>query len=143
MSQDWCRISPSYMVFGIGRPKISVGSMGSALVSGKIVMCLVRLYGSPTVVVWSKGMYGSRAKITGSAGESSWGTLRWVYCSREIAVGSAGILSSRAKVTIGCVMLVGSRKIAYRYVMIGIGCSVDHCGLFPKEKIKLNIIKRG
>jgi hypothetical protein len=26
-------------------------------------------------------------------------------------------------------MLVGSRKIAYRYVIIGIGCSVDHCGL--------------
>ena len=49
---------------------------------------------------------------------------------REIATGSVGICGSRAKVSIGCVMLVGRRKFAYRYVMIGIGCSVDHCGLF-------------
>ena len=51
---------------------------------------------------------------------------------REIATGSVGICGSRAKVSIGCVMLVGRRKFAYRYVMIGIGCSVDHCGLFLK-----------
>ncbi len=61
--------------FGISRPKIGVGSEGSALVGGKIVICLVRLYGSPTVVVWSKGMYGSRAKTAGGAGESPRGTL--------------------------------------------------------------------
>ena len=53
-----------------------------------------------------------------------------VCCSREIAAGFLGISGSRAKVSIGCVMLVGSRKIAYRYVIIGIGCSVDHYGLF-------------
>ena len=53
-----------------------------------------------------------------------------VYCSREIAVGSVGIFGSRAKVSIGCVMLVRRRKFTYRYVMIGIGCSVDHYGLF-------------
>ena len=34
------------------------------------------------------------------------------------------------KVSVGCVMLVGRRKFAYRYVMIGIGCSEDYCGLF-------------
>ena len=27
-------------------------------------------------------------------------------------------------------MLVRRRKSAYRYVIIGAGCSVDHCGLF-------------
>jgi hypothetical protein len=32
-------------------------------------MCLVRLYGSPTVVVWSKGMHGGRAKTVRGAGE--------------------------------------------------------------------------
>ncbi|MEG6585250.1 hypothetical protein [Dendrosporobacter sp. 1207_IL3150] len=59
----------------------------------------------------------------------------WVYCSRKIAVGSAGIPGSRAKVSGGCVMLVGSRKIAYRCVMIIIGCSVNHYGLFVKVVI--------
>ncbi|MBP2654548.1 MAG: hypothetical protein H6Q73_2117, partial [Firmicutes bacterium] len=48
-----------------------------------------------------------------------------------IAVGFIGTLGSRAKVSVGCVMLVRSRKIAYRYVMISVGCSVDHYGLFP------------
>jgi hypothetical protein len=110
--------------FGIGRPKSIVGSKGSAVVGGQIVMCLVRLYGSPTVVVWSKGMYNGRAKT--AMGSEDIGVGR----CREIATGSVGICGSRAKVSIGCVMLVGSRKIAYRYVMIGIGCSVDHYGLF-------------
>ncbi|GMB00729.1 hypothetical protein [Pelosinus sp. IPA-1] len=59
MSQDWCRI---LIGFGIGRPKIIVGSKGSAVVGGQIVICLVRLCGSPTVVVWSKGMCNGRAK---------------------------------------------------------------------------------
>jgi hypothetical protein len=87
-------------------------------------MCLVRLYGSPTVVVWSKGMYNGRAKtVMGTEGIG-------VGRCREIATGSVGICGSRAKVSIGCVMLVGRRKFAYRYVMIGIGCSVDHYGLF-------------
>ncbi len=117
--------------FGIGRPKISVRSKGLALVGGQIVVCPVRLCGSPTVVVWSKGMYSGRAKTVMGFGEVFPGKpLRWVCCSREIAAGSAGICGSRAKVCTGCVMLVGSRKIAYRYVMIGIGCSVDHYELF-------------
>ena len=55
------------MGFGIGRPKINIGSKGSVLVGGQIVMCLVRLYGSPTVVVWSKGMCGGRAKTAGGS----------------------------------------------------------------------------
>ena len=114
--------------FGISRPKISVRSEGLALVGGKIVMCLVRLYGSPTVVVWSKGMYDGRAKTARGAGDS--GDFRGVYCSREIAVGFVGISGSRAKVSVGGVTLVRSRKIAYRCVMTGIGCSVDHYGLF-------------
>ena len=57
-------------------------------------------------------------------------TVLGVYCGREIAVGSAGTPGSRAKVSSGCVMLVRSRKIAYRYVVTGFGCSVDHYGLF-------------
>ena len=36
----------------------------------------------------------------------------------------------KRKIGIGVVMLVCSRKIAYRYVDICIGCSVDHHGLF-------------
>ncbi len=116
-------------MFGISRPKIVVRSAGLAVVGGQIVICLVRLYGSPTVVVWSKGMYSGRAKTARGSGGIP-GDLIEVYCSREIAVGFVGISGGRAKVSIGCVMLVRSRKIAYRYVMIGIGCSVDHCGLF-------------
>jgi hypothetical protein len=91
-------------------------------------MCLVRLYGSPTVVVWSKGMCGGRAKTARGAGDVP-GNFRGVYCSREIAVGFIGISGSRAKVRVGCVMLVRSRKIAYRYVVTGFGCSEDHYGL--------------
>ena len=110
--------------FGIGRPKSVVGSKGSAVVGGQMVICLVRLYGSPTVVVWSKEMYSCRAKTV--MGSEDIGVGR----CREIATGSVGICGSRAKVSIGCVMLVGSRKIASRYVMIGIGCSVDYTGSF-------------
>lgn len=109
--------------FDMGRPKITVGSAGSAIVSGKIAMLSERLYGSPTVVVWSQGMHGGRAKTVRGAGGVSRGLLRGVYCSRKIAVGSAGMSGSRAKVRIGCVMLVGSRKIAYRYVMMGMSRS--------------------
>ena len=152
------------MVFGVSRPKIIVGSKGSAVVGGQIDMCLERLCGSPTVIVWSQGMYGCRAKTVMGC---EWRRLkkfqllgvtrivprrvlmyaskqpqeqqrRWDFfnrlrrgvCSREIAGGLVAICDSRAKVSIGCVMLVGSRKITYRYVMIGIGCSVDYCGLF-------------
>ena len=50
------------MRFGIGRPKSIVGSKGSVIVGGQIVICLPRLYGSLTVVVWSKGMGNGRAK---------------------------------------------------------------------------------
>ena len=51
------------MVFGIGRPKIGVGSQGLASVGGKTGMGRERLYGSPTVVVWSQVIYAGRAKI--------------------------------------------------------------------------------
>jgi hypothetical protein len=57
------RLVSDILVFGISRPKIGVGSQGSALVGGKTGMCLERLYGSPTVVVWSQGMDVGRAKI--------------------------------------------------------------------------------
>jgi hypothetical protein len=50
-------------VFGIGRPKIVVGSEGSAIVGGQTGIGLERRCGSPTVVVWSQGMYVGRAKI--------------------------------------------------------------------------------
>ena len=44
------------------------------------------------------------------------------------------------KVSVGCVMLVGRRKFAYRYVMIGIGCSEDYCGLFTFEICRVKLI---
>lgn len=47
---------------GISRPKSIVGSKGSAVVGGQMTICLERLYGSPTVVVWSQEMCGCRAK---------------------------------------------------------------------------------
>ncbi len=50
-------------MFGISRPKIGIGSQGSVLVGGKTGMGRERLYGSPTVVVWSQMMYVGRAKI--------------------------------------------------------------------------------
>jgi len=53
-----------------------------------------------------------------------------VCCSLTIAAGFQGILDSRAKVDVGPVMLMGSRKIVYRYVRICIGRSVDHHELF-------------
>ncbi len=63
------------MVFGIGRPKINVGSKGSALVGGKTGMGLERLCGSLTVVVWSQGIYAGRAKIAKGS------EIKWVRCS--------------------------------------------------------------
>ena len=72
--------------FGVSRPKIHVGSMGSVWVGGQMVICLVRLYGSPTVVVWSKGMCGCRAKTARGAGKPSGsfhrGLLQSGDCSR-------------------------------------------------------------
>ncbi len=75
------------MVFDVSRPKIGVGSKGSALVGGQIVICLVRLCGSPTVAVWSKGMYGGRAKTIMGAGGAfpesrTMGLLQSSDCSR-------------------------------------------------------------
>ena len=58
-----------------------------------------------------------------------------VRCSRKIAAGFQGILDSRAKVGVGSVMLVGSRKIVYRYAGICIGCSVDHHGLYSFSRL--------
>ena len=120
MSEDWCWVER----LGISRTKIIVGSEGSVVVGEKILICLVRLYGSPTVVMWSIGMCNGRAKT--SMGSEAIGVGR----CREIATSSVGICASRAKVSIGCVMLVGRRKFAYRYVVIGIGWSEDYCGLF-------------
>jgi hypothetical protein len=56
-------VSDILSVFGISRPKVVVGSQGSAVAGGKTGMGLERRYGSPTVVVWSQGMYVGRAKI--------------------------------------------------------------------------------
>ena len=66
----------------MGRPKIIVGSAGSAIVSGKIAIFSERLYGSPTVIVWSQGRYGSRVKIVRCAGEVS----RELFLEGSIAV---------------------------------------------------------
>ncbi|WP_243650541.1 hypothetical protein [Anaerospora hongkongensis] len=60
MSPDWCRVS---LVLGSSRPKVSIGSKGSVLAGGKTGMGRERLYGSPTVVVWSQMMYVGRAAI--------------------------------------------------------------------------------
>ena len=74
------------------------------MVGEKIVMCLVRLYGSPTVVMWSIGMCNGRAKT--SMGSEDIGVGR----CREIATSSVGICASRAKVSVGCVMWGEGRK---------------------------------
>lgn len=52
----------------VGQRLVS-GLQGLALVGGQIVVRLVRLYGSPTVVVWSKGMCGGRAKTAKGSGD--------------------------------------------------------------------------
>lgn len=54
--------------FGVGRPKIYAGSAGSVSVGGKIGMGRIRLYGSPTVIVWSIAVYTGRAKIAKGSG---------------------------------------------------------------------------
>ena len=46
----------------VGQRLLSDLFPGSAVVGGKIGAGLERLYGSPTVVVWSQGMCISRAK---------------------------------------------------------------------------------
>ena len=72
------------MEFGIGRPKINVGSSwGSVLVGGQIGMCLVRLCGSRNVAVWSKGMYAGRAKTVGGAGVGFPENCQWVCRCRD------------------------------------------------------------
>ncbi len=69
-----------------------------------------RLYGSPIVVVWSQGIYVVELR-------SLWvvncmGRLQSRDCRRFRA-----ICGGRAKVCIGCVMLVGRRKFVYRNVI--------------------------
>ena len=82
-----------------------------------------------------KGMYSIRAKRSlGVLGSFSRNYSRRVCCSFTIAVISAGISGSLVKVSVSCVMLVCSRKIIYRYVMIGIGQNEDYYGLFLIEK---------
>ena len=48
---------------GISRPKIGVGSKGSGSVGGQTGDISERLYGSPTVVMWSQGSVVGRATI--------------------------------------------------------------------------------
>ena len=48
---------------GISRPKAIVGSEGSAVTGGQTGMSRERLYGSPTVVMWSQVIDVGRAKI--------------------------------------------------------------------------------
>ena len=48
---------------GISRPKVVVGSNGSAVVGGQTGGIRERLYGSPTVVMWSQVSVVGRAKI--------------------------------------------------------------------------------
>ena len=61
------------------------------VVGEKIFICLVRLYGSPTVVMWSIGMCNGRAKTSMSSEDIGVGRCR------EIATSSVGICASRAK----------------------------------------------
>ena len=48
---------------GISRPKIGIGSRGSVSVGGQTGDISERLYGSPTVVMWSQGSVVGRATI--------------------------------------------------------------------------------
>jgi len=50
----------------VGQRLIS-GQYGLVLVGGQIAICLVRLYDSSTVAVWSKGMCSGRAKTAKGA----------------------------------------------------------------------------
>ncbi|NLD48681.1 MAG: hypothetical protein GX660_16075 [Clostridiaceae bacterium] len=83
------------------------------------------------IVIWSKGMYDIRARITrSSACRVFYCLMQEVCCSRKIAAGFQGTSGGLAKVGTGSVMLVGIRKIVYRYKGICISCSVDHHGLY-------------
>ena len=80
-------VSDLTLGFGISRPKIGIGSKGSVSVGGQIGICLVKLYGSPTVVVWLKGMCIGRAKTVVGSGVGPpetviWGLLQSGDCSR-------------------------------------------------------------
>jgi hypothetical protein len=138
-------VSDLTMGFGIGRPKIGVGSVRARCQSaGRSVSGVLWLCGSRNVAAWSKEIHTGRAKTARGAG----GVPRKLTCGFTVvemtAVGSAGILGSRAKVSVGCVMLVRSRQITYRYVVIDIGRSVDHYGLFSFVFFNLeNIAPRG
>lgn len=50
------------------RPKVNIGSKGSILAGGQSIICLPRLYASPTVGIRSKGMYNVRAKTIKGSG---------------------------------------------------------------------------
>ena len=109
---------------GVSRPKVVAGSAGSAAAGGQTGGGCERLYGSPTVVMRSQGSAVGRAKIVKGC------EIKGVVCSLTIAGGSVAIFGTRAKVSACCVMLVGRRKFAYRYVMTSIGRSENRCGLF-------------
>ena len=76
---------PGVPGYSVGRPKIGIGSPGPVSVGGKTVICHPRLCGSSTVAVWSKAMYGNRAKIAGgTAGLTAAGLSLSGDCGRFV-----------------------------------------------------------
>ena len=57
------RLVSGLMGLGMSRPKVVVGSNGSAVAGGQTGGVRERLYGSPTVVMWSQVSIVGRAKI--------------------------------------------------------------------------------
>ena len=57
------RLVSGLMGLGMSRPKVVVGSKGSAVAGGQTGGVRERLYGSPTVVMWSQVSIVGRAKI--------------------------------------------------------------------------------
>ena len=57
------RLAPGSHGLGVSRPKIVVGSQGSAAVGGQTGDIRERLDGSPTVVMWSQASAVGRATI--------------------------------------------------------------------------------
>ena len=86
-------------------PKVVVGSAGSAMAGGEIIMCLVCTYYGRKVMDGAKRMHSGRAQIAMGAPMRS-------HCSRKVAVESIRIHDGRGKVVAGSARWIGSLQVA-------------------------------
>lgn len=78
------------------------GRKGSVPAGGQIRKCSGGLCGNPQdCCKVTKGIFTGRAKISAGAGMTTL-FMFWVYCNREITLGSQGICPGRAKGHYGC-----------------------------------------